>query len=385
MNKYKPFNFGKNFARSQFSFITGTPKERRQALYRLKSLSFPDLCEAADYLEKNINPKIHNAFYGKTLPEANAEIGNGEPTIAAKNLIDEVNWTLLSIRKCASQVNLFLAYKMIFEENLLKGNYDEAERYLDKVDKEVCYSMWGLENRFLLNELKYSGFSNKELLIEFNSAYNGTSMIKSLAHWLSIRAEQSLSVKRFVTDLDTALSKIEGKWADQNNDYYRFKLSFLNTYQFKYFADILNWDSDLPVIDRYLSLRKTLISLLTSVNYEMEEDERMEVLKDYILNRISYLIKKIDDPILYKLKLFGNNKLFPAFEMQDSLKQIAIQDKFTLGAYEECEEGARQLLMDKPCQFDLYLIYIESLLYQKKKFNPIGNHTSLQNQILSET
>ncbi len=49
------------------------------------------------------------------------------------------------------------------------------------------------------------------------------------------------------------------------------------------------------------------------------------------------------------------------------------------------EKAIKPLLLLKPTQFDsLYELYINSLVYQKKRFSPIGNAKSIQNQILEE-
>lgn len=384
MQKKKSFYFGKNFARSQFSYLTNTPKKRRQAGYRLKSLEFADLCEATDYLDRNLNHKIKESIFGKPLPESFAELANTDYSIRAENIVNELNWTLIGIRKHVYQINLFLLYKEQYENAVIKAEYEDAERFLIKIENEICYSLWGLENRFLLNELKHSSLANKELLTDFNSTFAGPSVIKSLAHWLSIRAEQSLSVKRYVTDLENALTKIDPDAFERNRDYYLFKLSFINNYEYRHFSDILNWDFRQSILDRYISFRKVLISILTTVTDSQYENEAPKLVKEYILNRINYLIRKLNDPILYKLKLFGDHKLFPAFEIETSKTQIDIQDKFTLGAYAEAEAGAKELLTRKPTQFDIYLIYVESLIYQNKAFQPVGKNSSLQNQILLE-
>ena len=189
MPNRRTLSFGRNFARTQFSSLVSTAKRRRQASNLLKSLTFPELCEAIDHLDRNTNPLIKQSLFGNPLPASIAEIGNSNHSNVGETIIDEINWNLVSIRQYIPNVNLFLIYKDSFERLLLTGEYDEAERFLEKIETEICCSMWGLENRFLLSELRNSGLANKELLLEFNETSQGTAVIKSLAHWLSIRAE----------------------------------------------------------------------------------------------------------------------------------------------------------------------------------------------------
>lgn len=392
-------DFGKRVARAEFSsivgqkkhvykgdlFVTTLKKDRKRAFYRLKNtLEFPELCQAADYIDKNVHKMFREQLYGNPLPRSYKELGKCEFTYVADNLISEINWILVGVRKYSYQVNLFLAYKKIYDENLLVGSYDEAEKYLDKIENEICFSLWSLENRFLLKECRGESAGNKDFLSQFNNENQSDSYTKSLAHYLSLRAEKALSVNRFTSDLEMALSKLTGKGREEHIEYYLFKLSFLNHIKFEHYTEIVAYDFQHSIIDRYLSLRKVLTNLLTISNHKIEEVENGTEIKAYVLNRINYLIRKINDPILYKLKLFGGEKLFAAFDEQESRKQLAVIDKYTSGLYQEVETDIKDLLLNNPTQFDLYVLFIKALVYQKKSFQAVGNPKSIQNQILNE-
>ncbi len=377
-------DFGKRFARSKFSFLNGKKsKERRRAYYEIKTyLNYPELCQAADFIDKNINSKFKDLIFGNPLPKSYEELGVCEFSSTSKHLISEINWTLISIRKYTFQINLFIIYKEEFEKSLLIGDYKEAEKYLDKVENEICYSLWTLENRFLLKELENKSSESKDLLNHFNSVNLSDSLTKSLANYLNIRVEKTLSVNRFYSDLLSALSKMSGSKTLEHTDYYLFKLSYLNHLNFSKFTEIISYDFEHSIIDRYLNLRKLLSILLTTANSKLESIEDGKSVREYILNRVNYLLRKIDDPILSKLKLFASDKLFPAFNESESKSEIQIIDKYTTGLYHETEIELSKYLLLKPGQFDLYLIYVKSLVYQKKNFIAIGNYKSIQNQVL---
>lgn len=381
----KHIGAGVGFARAQYPFIIGKKKDRRRAYYQIKdALEFPELCEAADYIDRNINQKLKELIFGNPLPKSYKELGKCDYPYTAKHFISEINWTLIAIRKFSYQISLFLAYKESYETYFLLGNYVEAEKYLDKIENEICFSLWTLENRFLIKEFTQSSSDNKQFLSEFNSENEAEGITKSLAHYLSLRAERALSVNRFNSDLESALGKLESNRKDEHIDYYLFKLSFLNNLKFTKYVEILAYDFPHSIIDRYLTLRKVLSHLLTMANQMVDKVEDEKKIKTYIVNRISYLTKKINDPILFKLKLFANEKMFPAFNEEESKEQVAIIDKYTTGFYQEVEEDLKVLLLEKSLQFDLYEIYVKSLVYQKKSFQYIGNQKSIQNQILHE-
>jgi hypothetical protein len=376
---------GKNIARAQHSNILKSKKSRKAGYFRIKdSLEFSELCDAADYVEKNFKEQNQQPIFGNPLPNSYEFIGKTEEIFISKSFIKEINWILISLRKYHSYISRFLTLKDAFENSFFLGHYEQAEQILTSVENEVCFSMWTLENRFLLYEFKYSGTKNKELLIKFNGENKSKFLIKALAHYLSIRAEKTLSVNRFHADLENAISRIEPEISAINHDYYHFKLLFINSLHFEHYNEILGNDFGLSIVDKYLSLRKVLISLLAFENSFLEKREGNKGIKQFVISRINYILRKLDDPVLSKLKLFGNDKLFPAFDVLSSEKEVVIFDLFNSGKYDIVEEQTKNLLVKKPIQFDLYLLYVDSLVYQNKSFIPIYNIDCLQNQILKE-
>jgi hypothetical protein len=378
-------DYGKKYARSLYTFLTGKRKESKSAFFNLKShLNYPDLCQAVDYLEKNMHQRHKQNIFGNPLPKDYSELGVSEFTSPSKDMLIELNWVLISIRKYSYEINLFLIYKDDFERNLLIGNYKEAENFLTKIENEICFSLWTLENRFLLKELQGKSSENKDFLNHFNFVNKSNGLTKSLANFLSQRTERTLSVSRYNAELIGALSKL-GKWKEKEHvDYYLFKLSFLNHLNYENFGELISYDFEHSIIDRYLNLRNVFSILITTVNQKYESVEGDKIIKDYIHNRINYLLNKIKDPILSKLKLFTTEKLFPAFNNRESQFEIQILDKYTVGLYKDVENELSKYLIHKTNQFDLYVLYVKSLIYQKKQFIPIGSKESLQNKILND-
>ncbi len=378
-------DFGKRFARTLHGHITGLPKDRRLAFAQLKNqLEYPDLCQAADFVDKNVNEKFKRAMFGNPLPKEYRDLGNCEISGSSENIITEINWTLISIRKYTYEIKLFLVYKEFYENSILTGDFVEAEKYLTKIEKEICVSLWSLESRFLLAEYKGGTSENKEFLSKFNEENESEYFTKSLAHYLSIRAEKSLSVERYTIDLYNALNSLKTGKRKQHIDYYLFSLSFLNNLTFENYPEIIAYNFQHSVIDKYMNLRKIFFSLLTMANNMIDRVEDGKEIKGYIVNRLNYILRKINDPLLSKLKLFASDKIFPAFDETKSIREISIIDKYTAGLYAEAEEDLKELMFEKPTQFDLYILYTKVLVYQKKTFSPIGKKNSIQNSILNE-
>jgi len=149
---------GVTFARNKFSYLTGNAGfqskyyqsysskflEARTFNSLKEELSFPELCDATDFLSKNIPKMYRGLIHGNPLPKSYDELGDCESypffrydrVLKKSELESEINWTLIGIRKFIFEINLFIIYKNLYEKELLTGNYGEAEKYLDKIENE---------------------------------------------------------------------------------------------------------------------------------------------------------------------------------------------------------------------------------------------------------
>ena len=378
---------GVSFARARLKQIHGGKRERRKAFNALtEGLDFPKLCDASDYLVRNVALPKRGLLFGTPLPQTYDELGDvKESPFITENVLGELNHCLIGIREHKDEISLFLKYKKIYEGHLVIGNLHEAEQILNRIEKEVCYSVWTLENRFLLKELLGKPAQNKELLSDFNETNQGRSITKHVAHYLSQRAERSLSVNRYFNDLELALTSLDSSPVKEEfQNYYRFKLTFLSHLNFTDYAAILSIEFGHSIVDRYLNMVRVLTSLLAVSTYLEDNNPKKIVLKSYLKNRLNYLLRKVDDPLLFRLKLFSGEDIFSAFHVGENNDLIKTIDLYTRGEYSKIENKLKELLLKSPNQFDLYPMYVKTLIYQRKKFSIVGKSGSLQNEILSD-
>ena len=141
--RQKKISVGLNYARTNYHLINGDAKNRNIAYFKLKeSLPFSELCDAVDFLFKNIHISRKELLIGKPLPKNYSELGdikerpllglysNGKLT--SVGLASELNLVLIGVRKYKFEINLFLKYKELYESCLLTGDYEKAENQLSK-------------------------------------------------------------------------------------------------------------------------------------------------------------------------------------------------------------------------------------------------------------
>ncbi|MBA7524799.1 hypothetical protein ES705_16943 [subsurface metagenome] len=161
----------KNFLLKQFKIdLIERDKKPTLTFYKLKyNYDYSDICHIVDNLgTKNIN--YQNLLYGCSTPKTISELGDSKILYGESNdeLEKEINWALLAIRKYNNGIQKFIDYKSKYESSLIIGEYEDAVKYLDKIDNDVCLSLWGIEQRFLLIEIQKGLKENTKFLNEIN-------------------------------------------------------------------------------------------------------------------------------------------------------------------------------------------------------------------------
>ena len=129
--------------------------KKKDALHLFKNaLEYKILCQLADGIGNTVKP-FKFTFYGNPLPKTIEELGKSDTLYKPESVESEIKWMLLSIRKFAKELSLFVILKTEFEKNFLLGDYSKAESILESVLSETGYSLWYIEAKFLL--LEYLG------------------------------------------------------------------------------------------------------------------------------------------------------------------------------------------------------------------------------------
>ena len=344
---------------------------------RLKyNYDYSDICYIVDRLGEKTKTYT-NYIYGSPRPDSISKLGDSKVLYgdAKDSFENEINWTLLAIRKYSDQIQAFVDKKDLYEKEILLGNYDKADIILSEIEQQICISLWSIEQRFLLIELQLGLKENTKFLNEINDK-NKQWFIKYFAHFFSMKAEKELSVNQY----NISLARLLYRYIKSDNQvdlkYFNFKLNFLEEETLSYLPDFLAIESFHSIIDRYISLVRIL--QIATINKETEDDEFLD-------SRLYYLCKKIDDDKIKKLRA----KIDTNFEFNFNINQkdkeaINALDLYTNGEYLLAENKLKQCILNNPLTIELYEIYIKTLLVLNKPLDTIGDYEdSFQNKILS--
>lgn len=345
------------------------------AFFKLKTLfDFNEKCIVVD----NISEKFDKNIYGNALPKTIEELG-GSGFVSESNFIeDELNWFFLSLRKYEDEVSNFINLKNEFDNNLLLGNYDKALIILNKIDEEVCISLWGIENRLLLGEM-IDGLEENKLFLSKVNALKKSGAIVSLADFLSKRAEKDLSANRFKNEISNSLNRVKGNYRDETIDYYLFKINYHELKRSDNLCSINSIEFQNSIIDRYLTFLRLLQNYILNDDIDIGDDK-----KEMLKSRLYYASKKLpEDSRIENMRLYLDPKINISNKRID-ISAVNILDVYTQGDYQKTLEKLKPFLYNNPNLFEFYEIYAKCLLNLDYSFEPLNDDDNFQNSILKE-
>ncbi|MET3029379.1 hypothetical protein ABXT06_22075 [Flavobacterium sp. UW10123] len=311
-----------------------------------------------------------NAINGNPLPKTFSQLGEGGHTYSHNDIIKEIRWYTYNIKKYTEQINLYIELKDVLDSNILLGNYDVAKEILKKINDEICISHWSIEQNFIIAEYQGGFKKNKEILSELINSEN-QDLTNIFARYQSIRVEKNLSFFTYEEILEQYVKKHPSYLQDLLN----FKLNFFKSDPVTNSGFILGFLNGFSIIDNY-NLYIDFISLILSLREKnplhIESIKKSLIELSSLVNdvRISNLLIYLEEPIDIKFS-------------DDNILYLKILDYYTEGQYYEVIDKAKELLLKNSLFFEVYHLYIKSLINLGLDFENFFNSNSIANQTLS--
>lgn len=281
------------------------------------------------------------------------EIVENNNFIAQRSLDEELWWTLQVINCYREEINNFIVLSNKFYSLFHYGLYDDANNCLFEIEKEFGLSNWLIENRIILLSKKDGLKEQKEYLYYIRDKLSATTSL--LAYYNSQKVESELSFEQF--------NKIFKKsWEEYPNirNYFFIKCNPLNE-KIDKLEDFIYGDSRLPIIDRYVSLKKAFYIILTDKN---NYDLSVEKIKKYIFNLSKFIEDNELKPLLYNLGISEFDKL--NINNEDYVKAL---DYYTEGNYKYAHNICLNLIDQRS---ELWVNVIELLVKCEIRDNEIN-------------
>ncbi len=361
-----------------------TKREIERKIAGKSRLENKDLKEILFKMKYNVSPELSMSILntldeqGKTfilgcpLPETYKSlrtIGNAPFKVSFKN---EINWLFISLNIFHEDINLFLKYEKEFETSFLLGDYKTANNILNKIDSEICFSQWSLEKRLLLTEYSRSDAENKKILVE-QIRCEAEQIIKISTSYISMRFEQQLPPNRY----DEILEKFASKHRNiALSNYFLYKLNPYTNISIGSPELTLYLESNLSIIDRYLILIRTSLSILSTGEID-------KVYIDSLKGVIPQLQKLIHDPRLLSMCVFlGLQPATIDTLVKDSYYDIL--NKYNLGDYTSCYQECLDEIRKRPYIIELAELLAKSAIILGKTSPLIVSDESVIDKIVGD-
>ena len=309
---------------------------------------------------KRVKCKNHNRFTDYLFPSTYEELNRGKLLNYTNDLERLLCWNAIIFECYSEKMNSFILHKNAYENALINGDYELGSILLDKIETEIGFSIWGIENRFILKEYQSGLEANKEFLSDLNSK-ECDSWILFLADLFSFKAEKGVNERQYNQKMKRVINTIH----DNNKAYFIEKIYPINKIIIDEIYNSLYFNSSASIIDIYNSFIKSCVR----ISSERKEDSKAIL----AVSRALSLINQINDVVIDKLKLHhitDHSIVFTNFDK--SMFEIAVD--YTEGKYDKVISKSNKLLEQNANCFELYEYYVKSHVMGNKLINETSDN-----------
>lgn len=334
--------------------------------------NFDDVIQITSELT-NLIPQFEKICWGNMIPKNINELAKEKVYFyKPSSLKNEINWTVLGIKRNINIVKKFIQYKNVFEHQILLGYYDKALETLDEIEKEIGVSIWLYESKFIVYEMM--GAQDKAIFlishINESKQENDNGYVTQLLYYLWNRAKKDLSAIKYDEDLFKQFKRNRTDFQTDAYNYHLFRLNYYVHYDIEDTAIPLIMEAPNSIIDRYLVLLQVFQSNFVKGTF----------IKD-ILSRSKYLYKLTNDNSLFPFLQLDLHNCIIADDYFDT-KYIQIIDSYYQGNYQDVIIRCKDYIKNNTSNFDVIKFYCHSLLFSGNGYSPIySNSLSPINQI----
>ena len=304
----------------------------------------------------NKNIRGYETLFTNILPSNYTKLRQCNNLYRRVSFEKEIIWNIILISKFSDQINRFVILQNEYEIKLLNGEYKQAENILSKIESDICFSIWTLENRFILEELRYGLENNKEFLNKINQMDNDNILL-FLAELLSFKAEKDISEVQYNNRISKLLKRTNNEVI---KSYFKFKFYNIESYSYTDYSNILYLEGTSSIIDRYLAFIRICQMLCSQENIDLK-------VRTIINKCISNLHLKVQDSNLENLYLYFNpTGISKMNDLSKSMNEIG--ERYTEGEYDECYNLCKNKILSNSNCFEVYEYLIKSMLHITEEF-----------------
>ncbi len=305
--------------------------------------------------KKSIKSIIHHPFTKHILenhpfPKEISKIREGRILSPTANLEGEFAWFTYSIIQHSDILNKFIELRECYENCVFRNQLEEATAILGEIDSSVGVSIWGIEQRLILAELK-GGTENNWLEQSRISQECRDELLLLLVENFSRKSESKISFQRF---RDLFLNQISPLENTLLFEYLCFRLIYFNSTGYNNYGFYLAAESNSPLIDRYLILLDVVCEILIT------SKQQGSLIPEFLFELINDCQGKINDHRLNSIRSIIDPQ---NVKIQENTSQlITLLNYYYEGDFSKCAVESIKLIEQHPRAIEYYELYVKSII-----------------------
>lgn len=314
-------------------------------LSTLKNLEYKEARKVIRTITNNQLAK--SLIQSKPTPQKISELRASKLSAFTGLIEGEIAWIVESIKSNNKEINQFIQKEREFEKYILLDDTQKANDCIRDIESNICYSYWGIENKFSLEQQTNGSEGNWKLLSVYNETVDNSYTL-FFNGIFSKKAEKDVSLLQYERSIENEIRNLDPNIAR----YLVHKIGYFlsEDYSINDLSFFIFLESTSSVIDRYLQLISVLTELV-SIPDTKEFAFAVEVIKE-----LDSIIS--DTRISRLLEICGVKKISTA-NINEEL--YFLFDEYTKGNYQTCLERIPELLLIYPSHFELYELYVKCI------------------------
>lgn len=213
-----------------------------------------------------------------------------------KSLIDMLYWGQALLVHYAERIREYLSLKERYEDLLFANQPIYAEKTLDAIERKICSSLWGIQQKFLI-----LGIQNKKKEIEdiygrLNAAKNQYNSVPYICFYYKKLVDSSVDFENYKESIENFAS--EKETLSFTSRYVSYKINIFEDASTLKLKAALVYDEQLSVIDYYETYIHVLQVLSENIRYKAIVSEIVRsfygVILDYRVRNLYIALGGVD-------------------------------------------------------------------------------------------
>lgn len=296
------------------------------------------------------------------LPEL-TNVKNNEPYTFTRKFEHEFHWVANKILLNSNKLKDFLILYNEYNSTFLLGDYIAAGKLLDQIKLLYGHSLWTIEAELHLAENNLGSTENWKLLSSYLVSVNNP-IYEFCISACSKRIESSVTFESYLNQFQNDLGSM--KTTKFLSDFFVFNSFKLASFTFNYpdLSSVLYVSNILSLVDQYHLLIDVMIH-----NVSNNHDEYFESFKSFSKRMLDLGFE--DVRLINILNTIDNNSEVIITPVTTPV--YSALEAYYHGNYNEAKLTTAQLITEFPDNFELYEVYIKSLINLDLNFSGIGN------------